>query len=72
MILLPMIGQVEAEGKTVPDFQAELSDLYSRYIREPNIAVSVAKYNSQKVYVLGRARLPGRPRAEHPPQRAFR
>jgi len=59
LLALPLIGIVEAEGKTPHDFLSELNDAYKAFIREPNLSVTVYKYSSRKVYVLGQVNFPG-------------
>ncbi len=59
LLPLPFVGLIQASGKTLPELLSVLNYTYSQYIREPNISVSVAKYRSQKVYVLGQVNIPG-------------
>ena len=39
-ITLPMIGRVSCAGLTLPQFKANLNELYSRYYRNPDVSVS--------------------------------
>lgn len=49
----PYIGRVNAEGKTVDEIRRELTRRLAAFITEPQIEVSVAAYNAQKVYLSG-------------------
>ncbi|MCJ7499665.1 SLBB domain-containing protein [bacterium] len=59
LLALPLIGLIEAAGKTPHDLLLDLNEAYRVYVREPNISVTVYKYNSRKVYVLGQVSIPG-------------
>lgn len=58
LISLPLVGDIAAGGKTVPDFRADLTTLLgSQYVRNPNVTVSVVNY--RPVFVLGEVARPG-------------
>jgi polysaccharide export outer membrane protein len=53
-LLLPLIGAVQAKGKTTADLSAEIADrLRERYLQSPQVSVTVAEAASQKVTVEG-------------------
>ena len=56
---LPMVGRLRAAGLTIQQFEQELNQRLSIYIREPRISVSVTEYRSQPVSVLGAVNSPG-------------
>jgi polysaccharide export outer membrane protein len=56
---LPLIGRVQASGLTVTEFEARLTQLYSKYLVHPDISVSVAGFHSQPVSVVGAVKNPG-------------
>jgi polysaccharide biosynthesis/export protein len=56
---MPMIGRVEAAGLTVEQLQAEVAKRLKLYLEEPDVAVSVAEYQSQPVSVFGEVATPG-------------
>ena len=58
-LLLPMIGEIEAAGKSLPNLRDEIQAVFLQYVRKPNISVTVAEFRSQKFYVLGQVRAPG-------------
>jgi polysaccharide export outer membrane protein len=59
LLPLPLVGLIQASGKTLPELLSVLNYAYSQYIRAPNISVTVSKYRSQKIYVLGQVNIPG-------------
>jgi len=59
-ITLPLIGEVTAAGKTASELGAEIAARFDqRYLRNPQVAVAVAKSVSQKVVVQGEVNQPG-------------
>lgn len=53
-ITLPLIGSVDALGKTVEEVDKEITQrLEGRYLVNPQVNVEVAEYKSQSVSVLG-------------------
>lgn len=53
-ILLPLIGAVEAKGKTTAELSGEIAvRLRERYLQSPQVSVTVAEAASQKVTVEG-------------------
>jgi len=61
LISFPLIGNVHAEGKTVDEVSAEITDrLGADYIQDPHVTVSVWEYLSQWVNIVGEVAQPGR------------
>ena len=59
-ISLPLIGRVEAGGKTVAGLETEIARLYAQgYLENPQVTVFVKEYMSQRVTVEGAVREPG-------------
>jgi polysaccharide export outer membrane protein len=59
-ILLPLIGQVRASGRTVKDLSDEIAlKLGERYVKDPLVTVTVTESASQKVTVDGAVTQPG-------------
>jgi polysaccharide export outer membrane protein len=55
---LPLVGDIQAAGKTLPEFRADLVTLLgSEFVRDPNVTVNVVNY--RPVYVLGEVTRPG-------------
>jgi polysaccharide export outer membrane protein len=55
----PLVGQVDARGKTVTDLQAILTERLTKYISEPVVTVSVREIRGNKIYVIGQVTRPG-------------
>ncbi|MHB8530668.1 MAG: polysaccharide biosynthesis/export family protein [Caulobacteraceae bacterium] len=53
-ILLPLIGPVEAAGRTAPQLSAEIAvRLGARYLQSPQVSVTVAEAVGEKIIVEG-------------------
>lgn len=55
----PLVGDVQADGRTVEEIRADLVKRLTKYIPNPNVSVAVMKVLSYKVYVVGRVNKPG-------------
>lgn len=58
-ITLGLIGDVEAEGRTVPEITAEITEKLRAFIPEPHVTLAVSEIRSMKVFVVGRVTAPG-------------
>lgn len=59
-IALPLVGSVAARGKTAPELANELQQILGdRYLRNPQVTVSIAGSVSQKVSIQGEVAEPG-------------
>jgi polysaccharide export outer membrane protein len=57
---LPLVGEVQAAGKTAQEMEHELAHkLGAKYLQSPQVTVLVKEYNSQRVTVEGAVRRPG-------------
>jgi polysaccharide export outer membrane protein len=52
-ISLPLLGEVHAAGKTVQQFQDELTRLYEKTVKQPLVTVIVGTIKSRPVYFVG-------------------
>ncbi len=59
---LPLIGEIAIGGLTVVEAQAAIEKAYrdGRYLRNPQVTVSVEEYAPREVSIQGRIRNPGR------------
>jgi polysaccharide export outer membrane protein len=56
----PLVGRVKAGGLTLRELEAELKRLLKEgFFKDPQLAVSVESYKSQKVHIVGEVRNPG-------------
>lgn len=58
-VTLPLIGSVEAAGKTTDELSALISTSLRRYLAHPEVAVYVSSAVSQRVVVEGQVNQPG-------------
>lgn len=57
---LPLVGEVQAAGKTAQEMERDLAHkLGTKYLQSPQVTVLVKEYNSQRVTVEGAVRRPG-------------
>lgn len=58
-ISLPLMGDVEAAGKTTGELHDVIVDRLKPFIPDPEVTVAVEQINSQKYFVMGRVAHPG-------------
>ncbi|MCE5328566.1 MAG: polysaccharide biosynthesis/export family protein [Planctomycetaceae bacterium] len=58
-INLPLIGEVDAAGRTAKEIEEDINRGARKYYDEVDATVEVALYNSQKYYVFGQVIRPG-------------
>ncbi len=59
-ISFPLIGEVNAGGKTLAQLKQELEQKLIRYVPDMVLSVEVKQCNSMLIYVIGRVNSPGR------------
>jgi polysaccharide export outer membrane protein len=55
----PLVGNIQAAGKTVGEVQKEITERLSRYIPEPVVSVTVLETLGNTFYVIGKVNKPG-------------
>lgn len=58
-ISLPLLGDVEAVGKTPHELAQALTEALHPFVQEPRVSVIVREVNSTRVYVTGEVAQPG-------------
>jgi polysaccharide biosynthesis/export protein len=58
-ISYPLIGEVQAAGRTVGEIREEIVKRLDKYIPDPVVSVTVLKTGSQRIYVIGKVAKPG-------------
>jgi|SRR5277367_1481836 len=58
-ISLPLVGEVQAAGRTPLQLEHEITDKLRTYIAEPEVTVMVQQINSEKFNILGQVAKPG-------------
>lgn len=57
-ISVPLLGQVEVKGKTVPEVEVLLTQLFDAdYLKKPSVSVSITEY--RPFYINGEVKKPG-------------
>jgi len=55
----PLVGEIDAKGKTVADLNKAMSTRLAKYISDPVVTVSIQEIKGNKVYVIGQVNKPG-------------
>jgi len=58
-ISLPLVGELQATGRTPMQLEGDIADRLKSYITEPEVTVIVEQINSQKFNILGQVVKPG-------------
>ena len=59
-IYFPYVGLIKASSKTQNELRDHLTKQLSNFFNDPQVDVSIARFNSQKVYLLGEVNKPTR------------
>jgi polysaccharide export outer membrane protein len=55
-ISFPLIGNIRAEGMTVPQLEQELQKGFDRFIENPQININPKEVNSERIFIIGQVR----------------
>jgi polysaccharide export outer membrane protein len=55
----PLVGDLEAAGKSVAEIRDELTKQLREYVSNPTVSVSVKQAQGYKIYVMGQVNRPG-------------
>lgn len=58
-VSFPLVGALQAAGRTTEELRTELTTRLQKYIPDPVVSVSVVKLSGYKIYVLGKVNRPG-------------
>jgi polysaccharide export outer membrane protein len=58
-ITFPLVGEIQAEGRTVMELKKILTERLRDYVTAPEVAVVVREIRSRRVYTLGKLNSPG-------------
>lgn len=58
-VSLPLIGRIEARGKTLEQLEGELKLRLRKYLKDPEVTVAISEFRSQPVSVFGAVQRPG-------------
>ena len=59
MVTVPLLGDVQAAGRTPSQLAASLVTEFQRFVESPRVTVSVGQATSARVYVVGQMMKPG-------------
>lgn len=55
----PLVGEIEASGKTVEEIRKVVQERLAKYIPDPVVAVLVKKTDGSQIFVVGKVNRPG-------------
>jgi polysaccharide export outer membrane protein len=55
----PLIGEIDAAGKSVRQVTEEITEQLTNYLSNPVVSVGVLSVSSNKIYVIGKVNQPG-------------
>jgi len=55
----PLVGEVQAAGKTAQQLQTEITQRLEKFIADPVVSVAVLKVAGNRIYVIGKVNKPG-------------
>jgi polysaccharide export outer membrane protein len=58
-ITFPLIGEIQAQGRTVAELKKIITDKLKDYVTAPEVTVVVKDPLSQRIYVIGKVTTPG-------------
>jgi len=61
----PLVGNVQAAGKSVVDLQSLVTEKLAKYIPDPVVTVSTQQLSGNKIFVIGKVARPGEIVANH-------
>jgi polysaccharide export outer membrane protein len=53
MISMPLLGDVQASGKTPVQLADDIADKLKKYLQDPHVTVTLTSMNSKRVYLIG-------------------
>lgn len=59
MINLPVLGRVKAGGISVEDLEAALVDSLKKYVKMPQVTITVVQFSTEPVFFVGAFKVPG-------------
>ncbi len=65
-IAFPLVGTVQAAGRTPDEIQAEVEERLTRFFPEPVVTVSILQVAGNKLYVTGQVNQPGQFTVDQP------
>jgi polysaccharide export outer membrane protein len=58
-INFPLVGSLNAAGKSIEQLQKELTDKLRKYVPDPSVSIAIKQTQGYKIYVIGKVTRPG-------------
>ncbi len=58
-IVLSLVGSIKAEGLSVEELRKTLEKLYSVYIANPKVSITIRYFSKKQLFIMGEVRNPG-------------
>lgn len=58
-ISFPLVGDIQAAGKSIKQLSAQVTEQLSKYIPDPVVNIAIKMLGGNKVYVIGKVNRPG-------------
>lgn len=55
----PLVGDIDAKGRSIEEIRLLITDKLSRYIPDPVVSISALAINGNKIFVIGQVNRPG-------------
>ena len=56
---MPLIGEINAAGKTFPELSAEVAQQLQKFVPDAQVTITAKQLSGNKIYVLGKVNRPG-------------
>lgn len=66
VIFLPVVGEIKVAGLTLGEAREVLTRAYAKYVKNPQVIVSIQNYGSKYFYILGEVKNSGTYEIKHP------
>jgi len=58
-LFFPIVGNIKVGGLSIPMARKKITEAYSKYVKDPQVTVTIQKYGSKRYYVIGEVGKPG-------------
>lgn len=66
VIFLPVVGEIKVAGLTLGEAREVVTRAYAKYVKNPQVIVSIQNYGSKYFYILGEVKNSGTYEIKHP------
>lgn len=65
-IFLPLVGEIKVASLTIGEARKKLTEAYSKYVKNPQVVVSIQNYGSKSFYIIGEVKNAGSYQIKYP------